>query len=186
MFTRRKIKKNKNISPLYFRNILDLLSNDRLKAEINKNNIILYFTLHHKLNIYKNRLKLNNYIHFIEENNISECLSKISLVISDFSSIIFDLIYRKKPFIIFIPDANDPQIENAYTKNYYELIQSINNGTFKFENKYLTINETVNKIIYYINNNFNLDSALQKLYDSLQLRNDDSINHFIKYLKILK
>ena len=186
MFTWRKIKKNKNISPFYFRNILDLLSNDRLKAEIKKNNIILYFTLHHKLNDYKNRLKLNNYIHFIDENNISECLSKISLVISDFSSIIFDLIYRKKPFIIFIPDANDPQIENAYTKYYYELIQSIKNSTLKFENKFFTVNETVNKIIYYINNNFNLDSALQKLYDSFKLKNEDSINHFIKYLKLLK
>jgi len=186
MFTWRKIKKNKNISPFYFRNILNLLSNDRLKTQINKNNIILYFSLHHKLNIYKNRLKLNNYIYFIEENNISECLSRISLVISDFSSIIFDLIYRKKPFIIFIPDANDPQIENAYTKYYYELIQSIKNGTLKFENKYFTINETVNKIIYYINNNFNLDLALQKFYNSFQLRNEDSINNFIKYLKLLK
>ena len=171
---------------MYFRNILNLLSNDRLKTEINKNNINFYFSLHHKLNIYKNRLKLNNYIKFIEENNISECLSRISLVISDFSSIIFDLIYRKKPFIIFIPDANDPQIKNAYTKYYYELIQSIKNGTLKFENKYFTINETVNKIIYYINNNFNLDSTLQKFYDSFQLRNEDSINLFIKYLKLLK
>ena len=186
MFTWRKIKKKKNISPFYFRNILNLLSNERLKTEINKNNIIFYFALHHKLNNFKKILKLNNYINFIDENNISECLSRISLVISDFSSIIFDLIYRKKPFIIFIPDANDPQIENAYTKNYYELIQSLKNDTFKFENKYFTINETVNKIIYYIKNNFNLDSSLQKLYDSFKLRNDDSINQFIKYLKLLK
>ena len=165
---------------------MNLLSNDRLKTEINKNKIILYFTLHHKLNNYKNLLKLNNYIHFIEESNISECLSRINLVISDFSSIIFDLIYRKRPFIIFIPDANDPQIENAYTKNYYELIQSIKNGTITMENKYFTINETINKIIYYINNNFNLDSGLQKLYDSFNLRNENSINHFIKYLKLIK
>ena len=186
MFTWRETKRNKNISPFYFRNILNLLSNDRLKTEINKNKIILYFTLHHKLNNYKNLLKLNNYIHFIEESNISECLSRINLVISDFSSIIFDLIYRKRPFIIFIPDANDPQIENAYTKNYYELIQSIKNGTITMENKYFTINETINKIIYYINNNFNLDSGLQKLYDSFNLRNENSINHFIKYLKLIK
>ena len=186
MFTWRKIKKNKNISPFYFKNILNLLSNDRLKTKINKNNITLYFTLHHKLNNYKNRLKFDKYIHFIDENNISECISRISLVISDFSSIIFDLIYRKKPFIIYIPDANDPQIENIYTNNYYELIQSLKNDTFKFENKFFSINETVNKIIYYINNNFNLDSTLQKFYDSFKIRNDNSINHFINYIKLLQ
>ena len=65
------------------------------------------FTLHHKLNQYKMKFKNNKYIHFIEEKEISHCLSIINLLISDFSSIIFDIIYRRKPFIIYIPDAND-------------------------------------------------------------------------------
>ena len=186
MFTWRELRKNKEISTFYFNNIWNLLGNDRLEREIKKNNITLYFTLHHKLNNYKNKLKLNKYIHYIEENNISDCLNRTSLIVTDFSSIIFDLMYRKKPFIIFIPDSDDPHIENLYSKRYYELIQSIKNGTFKFENKYFSINETVNKILYYINNNFNLDIKLEKFYDSFELKNEDSINLFIKYLKHLK
>ena len=181
MFTWRELRKNKEISTFYFKNILDLLGNDRFEKAINKNNITIYFTLHHKLNNYKNKLNLKKYIHFIEERNISDCLSRTSLIVSDFSSIIFDLMYRKKPFIIFIPDGDDPQIENLYSKRYYELIQSIKNGTLKFENKYFTINETVNKIIYYINNNFYLDIKLQKFYDSFELKNEACINHFINY-----
>ena len=104
---------------------------------------------------------------------------------SDFSSIIFDLIYRKKPFIIYIPDANDPEIKNLYKKNYYELIESMKNGSIEFENKYFEINETVNKIIYYINNNFKLEPKLEDFYKSFQLKNIDFINKFINYLKNL-
>ena len=107
------------------------------------------------------------------------------MIVSDFSSIIFDLIFRRKPFIIFIPDANDPQIKDIYTKDYYELIESMKNGTIEFMNKYFNINETINKIIYYINNDFNLEPKMLKFYDSFQLRKGNYINKFINYLNNL-
>ena len=44
---------------------------------------------------------------FIELNNIVDYIEKSDLFITDFSSIIFDFIYRRKPFIIYIPDYND-------------------------------------------------------------------------------
>ena len=183
MFTWRDIKKNKTISIHYFKNIINLINNNLLKIALNKKNIILYFTLHHKLSIYKNKLNINKYVQYIEENEISICLKKISLVISDFSSIIFDLIYRRKPYIIYIPDANDPQIKNIYKKNYYELIESIKNGTIYFQNKYFELNETIDKIVYYINNNFNLEPKLEKFYDSFELKKGIIMNDFINILK---
>ena len=69
------------------------------------------------------------FIIFIKEYMISDCLSKINLLITDFSSIIFDVIYRRKPYIIYIPDAYDKEIENIYERIYYELIQSLKNNT---------------------------------------------------------
>ena len=110
-----------------------------MNYEIKKHNIKVYFTLHHKLIIYKSYFKKNEYIQFIEENKISECLSKANLVVSDFSSIIFDYIYRRMPFIIYIPDANEIDIEFIYDKNYYELIQSLKNGTINFINQYYNL-----------------------------------------------
>ena len=121
----------------------------------------------------------------IEQNDISECLKKTSLVVTDFSSVIFDLMYRRKPFVIYIPDANDPEIVNIYKPDYYELINSMKNGTINFENKYFNLNETINKIIYYINNNFNLDPKLENFYDSFGFKNGSNINKFIEYLKNL-
>ena len=91
----------KKISPYYYKNLLNLLNNDILNNYLIQNNITLFYSLHHKMiktNI--NNFISNKYIKFIEQNAISNCLSKVNLVITDFSSIIFDLIYRNKPFII--------------------------------------------------------------------------------------
>ena len=190
MFTWRDFKIKKNISKYYFKNIMKVMSNIQLNKALNKKNLNLYFTLHHKLKKYieeilKKTSKLNKLIKFIEENKIFECLSKTNLVISDFSSVIFDIIYRRKPFIIYIPDIEDPQIKDLYTNDYYELIQSIRNGTVEFENKFFSVNESVNKIIYYINNNFSLEPKLEKFYNNFEFQRGKFLNLFVNYLKNL-
>ena len=182
MFTWRDIKKKKAISIYYFKNILNLINNNLLKIALNKKNITLYFTLHHKLSIYKNKIKLNKYIQYIEENEISICLTKISLVITDFSSIIFDIIYRKKPYIIYIPDAYDPELKTIYNNNYFELIESIKNGTIYFENKFFELNKTIDKILDYINKDFILEPELEKFYDSFKFKKGRIMNEFINIL----
>jgi len=94
--------------------------------------------------------------------------------------------YRNKPFIMYIPDGNDPQNKEIYKKDYYELIELLKNDTIYFENKFFDINETINKIIYYINNNFILDSKLIDFYESFGFKKENSINKLIYYLKYLK
>jgi hypothetical protein len=144
MFTWRGIKKNKNISLYYIKNIISLLINSNLKKALNLSNITLYFTFHrYIIDKYKSKyeeiISNNKYINYLEQNEISDCLSKTSLVVSDFSSIIFDFMYRRKPFIIYTPDANDPDIQNIYDKDYYNLINSLKNGVIYFENKFFDI-----------------------------------------------
>lgn len=182
MFTWRKLRRNKGISRLYFENIFKLINDKMLNIILKQNNIILYFTLHHKLNRFKEFFLLNENIKFIEENDVFECLSKTNLVISDFSSIIFDIIYRRKPYIIFIPDLYDPEIKLLYDNNYYQLIESLKNGTIIFENKVSTVEQAVNKITYYIKNDFRLDSRLENFYDSFDLKIGNNTNKFISYL----
>ena len=184
MFTWRDIINSKEISSFYFENITNLITNDRLNKHLNKNNITLYLSFHRLISInyikkFKKISKNKNYVKFIEQNEISECLSKTSLAITDFSSIIFDLIYRKKPYIIYIPDSNDPNIKDIYKQDYYYLIESMKNGTINFENKYFNINETVEKIIYYINNNFKLEKKLEKYYESFEFKTGNNIDKFI-------
>ena len=191
MFTWRDIKKRKKISQQYINNSIKLLNDLNLKQIMEKYNIILYFTFHRFiLNKYKKKYKTiissNKYINYIDQNEISNCLSKSSLVVSDFSSIIFDFMYRRKPYIIFIPDANDSDIKNIYKKDYYFLIESLKNGTLYFENKFFDVNSTVEKINYYIKNNFTIEKNLMDFYDSFELEQSSNINNFINYLLNLK
>lgn len=190
MFTWRNIIKKRQISTDYLKNIYNLINNRILNEEIEKKNIIIYLIFHRLIdekyiNKFIKNIKKNNNIEFINQNEISDCLKKTSLVVTDFSSIIFDLMYRRKPFVIYIPDAHDPKIINNYKSDYYELIKSMKNGTIIFENKYFYIDEVINKIIYYINNNFNIEPKLEKFYDTFGFKNGNNINKFIDYLKNL-
>ena len=65
MFTWRDLAKNKSISSDYFKNILNLLQNNLLSKEANKNNVTLYFAFHHRQNEYKLKRIINKYIKFI-------------------------------------------------------------------------------------------------------------------------
>ena len=187
MFTWRSLRKNKKISPYYLENIISLLTNNKLIKILKEKNITLYFSFHRffiykYINSYKSILKKNKHIKIIDQNEISNVLSKASLVISDFSSIIFDIMYRRKPFIIYIPDGNDENIKEIYSKEYYELIISMKNGSIPFENIYFHLNETLEKIYYYIKNNFHLETKLEEFVDSFELRKEDSIDKLIQYL----
>lgn len=123
------------------------------------------------------------YINLIQIKNIAEYIEKSNLLITDFSSIIFDFIYQRKPAIIYIPDYNDNLISIIYKKTYYELIQLMKNRTIQFENQFFDIDSVINKIIFYLKNNFKLDKKLELFYDSLNLTQNNNIYEFIKYLK---
>ena len=125
-------------------------------------------------------------IKYVQQEEILECLTNSSLIISDFSSVIFDMIYQKKPFIIYIPDVDDININNLYSQQYLDIIYGLRNNSIYFENKFFNINDTINKIIYYINNNFTLDKKLKKFYQIFNFTKKNHTKQLINYLKILK
>ena len=122
---------------------------------------------------------------YINQDQIIDCLTKTNLIITDFSSIIFDIMIRNKPYIIFIPDSEDPNIDNIYNETYCNIIKNLINGTISFKNIFFTVESTVNKIIYYINNNFILEPYLMKFYNIFNLTGGNNSKDFIIYLKHL-
>ena len=182
MFTWRELEKHRKISSYYIKNILRLLNNNELINNLLKNNITLYFTLHHQLIKYKKKFKDINSIIYIEEKDVADCLLKTNLLVSDFSSIIFDMIYRQKPYIIFIPDAFDSKLKTIYKNTSYNIINKFKSNFFRFENVFFEINLVVNKINYYIDNGFKLEPHLKKFYSSFNFNHENTINKFINYL----
>lgn len=59
------------------------------------------------------------------------------------------------------------------------------NGTIEFENQFFNLESVINKIIFYLKNNFKLDKKLENFYDSLNIKKDNNIYEFIKYIKNL-
>ena len=185
MFTWREIKKNGTMSFYYFKNIINLLNNELLINYLLEYKITLYFSIHHQVLKYKNEFEIINnlkHIKFIKENDIAECLSKTSLVVTDYSSIIFDMIYRRKPYIIFIPDIYDSFIEQNYLNKSYDVINKFRTNKFEFENVYFDLNSTVDKINYYIKNDFRLNRKLKKFYNDFHFKKGAIINKFINYI----
>ena len=179
------------ISNVYHENVINLLKNEKLHETLQKYNMTLYFSLHRL--IYRKYLKKYNLaienienLKHLKQNELSECLAKTSLVVSDFSSVIFDLMSRGKPFVIYIPDAEDKTITTFYSKDYIRLIKDMINGKIEFRNKCFTLNETVDKVIYYIENKFTIEPELKEFYDSFHFKTQNNTNEFIDYLINMK
>lgn len=179
-FTWRKLKQEKNISSEYINNIINLINSDILNKK-------LYYCLHHKFSQYKNMVKINQLkLNYINNSQISETLMKSSLLITDFSSVTFDYIYKRKPVIIYIPDSEDLNNKDNYDINYINLINNMKNGKIYFENKYNTTEQVINKTIFYIDNNFELESNMRKFYNSFGLKCGNNTQSFIDYVQNMK
>ena len=130
-------------------------------------------------------IKINKNVKFINQNRIIECLINSDLLITDFSSVIFDFIIRKKPYILFIPDSEDIDLQKIYSKSYYNIINYLKNYSI-FKNRFFKIKDAIDKIIYYINNNFELDIEMRKFYNYINLiSGNNNIIKFINYLNNL-
>ena len=189
MFTWREIRRGENISDFYLKNVINFLKNERLKNILEEKNISFYYAFHHRINRTK-LLELskisNNLYKYKNHNQISDALKQSSLIISDFSSVIFELMYRKKPIVLYIPDIEDPNIKKKYDQGYYDIINAFKNGTSYFENMFFDLEEAVDKVIYYIQRDFKLDEKLIKFYEKFGLNTTNNTKTFIEYLKNLK
>ena len=183
-FTWRNLKKGKEISSEYISNMLKIINSEVLNRILIKKNISLHYTLHPGISQYEQNIKNQSLkSNYINNDKISNILMKSNLLITDFSSVTFDFIYQRKPIIIYIPDSEDLNIKDNYDDDYYNLINSMKNGTIHFENKYNTTDQVINKIIYYIDNNFKLELKMKEFYDSFEFKCRNNTQLFIEYIQ---
>ena len=183
MFTWREMNEGQGISNYYLENIVKFIKHKKLVNVLFRKNITFYFTFHHMLTYIRVNNRAKILYKYIDQNQISEVLLKADLLITDFSSVIFEIIYRKKPVISYIPDAYDPNINEIYIQGYYDIINGLKNGTIYFENLFFDLEKAVNKVIFYIERNFELDNKLEKFYDYLGLNSTNNTKSLVEYLK---
>ena len=113
----------------YYKRYCNLLSNEEMLKKLKENGYKILFLLHPGFKLYEGFFKkLENDI--IEVKNVenikySEIFEKLSLLITDYSSIIFDVAYLKKPMLLYQFDR-----EEYFTKHYKPGYFSYDNDGF--------------------------------------------------------
>ena len=154
-FSWRKVfLKKPNSAKQYIKAIVSFL--DKLSSSLPLD-VEISFAWHHE--ILKNNImlpELNFRINLVKTDEISDIIQKSSLLITDYSSVCWDYFYLDKPVVFYRFDSEAQYLSDDDIIKFQELkyIDDI------FPNCFYGENETLKKVIFYIENNF----ALEKVY----------------------
>lgn len=143
----------------YYKSIESLLNNEVLGNLLKETGYELIFKPHPEVVKHAKKFNVDSNIKISIEDSFQELFNTSSLLISDFSSVIFDFSYLKKPVIYYQP--ND---DYHYEPGYF------NYTTMGFGDVIKDENELIQKIKYYIEN----DCIMEKQYQ-------DRVISFFKY-----
>lgn len=154
------------IKTKYYKTYDSLINNIELDNILEKYGYKLIFYPHYEIQKRIHLFHTNSKNVIIANSNdyfVPDLLRNTSLLITDFSSVYFDVAYMKKPIVYYHFDYDD------YRKNHYE------EGYFSYtDNGFGKIcsseNELINQINYYFESNFKLEK-----------RYVDRINSFFTY-----
>lgn len=152
--TKRIAEEERFVNSLYCKGITDFIFDEQLEMFLNENNLFLEIKLHPEFyQIYKDAFKENKSDRIIfARENIN--LNDYALLITDFSSILYDFVYMKKPIVYFIPDKDeflsgmnhyrelDIPIEHGFgyftyeEKNVVNYLKNRNDKIFDIDEKY--------------------------------------------------
>ena len=163
--------KEKFLASTYFKEIQSFLAAPELSEILSKFEYTLEVKLHPIFSSYAEEFALeSDYIHFVAGSVQEE---EYSLLITDFSSFMYDFIYLETPVINFIPDI----VEFKCGMNGY---RDLNYGSEFWDNAVYTAGELLQRIDFYFQGKWNylpavsffyMDGCREKLY-SLAISDD--------------
>lgn len=138
----------------YYRHYAALLTNENLLDKARESNYKIDFVLHPEMINYSECFdKYNNDVVRIihpQDVNYSEIFEKSKLFITDYSSMLFDFAYLKKPEILYQFDKEE-FFGKHYKKGYFDY------DTDAFGDVLKTPDEVINKIMFYFDNGFEME-----------------------------
>lgn len=132
----------------YYNNYMQLLNSEKLNSLLVSNNVILEFFLHPKFKEYTSDFKSNlSNIKILDFNKVqvNEKLMESALLITDYSSVSWDMHYLNKPVLFYQFDYQDYM---NLTGSYIDIKENL------FGNSSSTIDELINQVQIAIENNF--------------------------------
>jgi CDP-glycerol glycerophosphotransferase (TagB/SpsB family)/glycosyltransferase involved in cell wall biosynthesis len=157
-------KRNYNVNfkkSEYYSFYHNLISNKKLNKLIKKNNLVCEFYLHPAISEQISDFISSDSIKVINEKpNYQKIFSDYSLLITDYSSIFFDFSYLKKPIIYSQFDKETIFNNHIYDKGYFDYERDA------FGDVLTAVDEVVDKIEYYIKNDFKMEEKYIKRVDN--------------------
>ena len=160
----------------YYKNIIKLLSSKKLFELLDQNDFELDVKLHPEfLKVYQGIFSdLSNTRINILDQEVD--LTQYQLMITDFSSMLYDFLYLKRPIMYFIPD----HLEFISGMNHYRALDiPLTDG---FGELSTSVNQTIKLISQYMKNDFQISSPYREKIDNLFFDITDARKHLYNNL----
>lgn len=142
----------------YYNNYMGFLSSSKLETILKENNLEIIFFLHPKFKNYISEFSAPServQLYAFGDIKVNEMIMASSLMISDYSSVTWDMFYMEKPVIFF---QFDYEKYNEYEGSYIDM------ETELFGRRAITVDQLINTIEQTISQDFVLEEPYQELY----------------------
>ncbi|WP_088012300.1 CDP-glycerol glycerophosphotransferase family protein [Gottfriedia acidiceleris] len=179
-----EVSEEKFIATDYYKYYMEVLNSKKLNDILETNDIQLNFFLHPKFKQYINNFtSMSSRIRLIEfgEEKVNELLMNASLLITDYSSVAWEMYYMSKPVIFYQFDYKDYK---ELTGSYIDMEEGL------FGDRVFDSNILIEKIQEYINNDFRekeeFASQRGEYFKYIDNNNSKRVYEGIKKSKVLK
>lgn len=132
----------------YYKNYVGFFKSEKLKQILAENNIKLSFYIHPKFKTYIDNFDVDNKnikIYQYGEEKVNTLLMKSSMLITDYSSVAWEMFYQKKPVVFFQFDLDK---YNAYQGSYLDMEKEL------FGDQVFTVDHLIDSVNEYIGRDF--------------------------------
>ena len=178
LFFTRRYSNSKDEFNVYFERIKELISEISNITKKN-NNLKTYFAIHHTLLDLAFNIPQYKNVEIILTTNISKMIGKTDLLITDYSSICFDFMYLDTPVIFYRFDED----VNYSDKRDIESFLSAKEEDKNLYNCFYELDEVINKINYYIKNNFELERENKEKNNKIFWQNKNNCETLLTFIK---
>ena len=146
----------------FFHRYRELINDERFKLLASSGDMKIVFFLHHEAQQYLDFfVNTNNYVIYASEKeyDVQALIKKCSCLITDYSSVAFDVAYMEKPVIYYQFDE-DRYYSEHYPKGYFD------HETMGFGPKASTLDQVIESLRIISENNYQLQKEYKDRADS--------------------
>lgn len=183
MFTWRldSFRNSPDVSRLkYFKNLKSLLNNKRLQQIAKTAGYNVIIAIHHSIkDLCDINLEIPGCYKIADTNNLIQYINTADLFITDYSSIVHDFMFLNIPVVFYRLDYGDPLLCELDKIDLEESREKDNQVFNVFYNE----DDVINKIEYYVNNDFVLEAENIEIENSFFTEKKDLCQKFVMALE---